>query len=890
VQRDIVTELYVGGGWTNVTNDVKTGDPIHIARGRRNESGDADPSTCGLTINNRSGNYSPRNPVGAYYGSIGRNTPIRLALRTAKDSYARTVSNGWGTADVGGAWTTSGGSASDYNVGSGVGKLKLTTTNVARTALLGPTVMDREVLVKINVPAVATGASLIAGVLLRYASGSDHYRMQLEFPTAGNVKIAVYNVTTLLGTVVTTSLNYAANSQFWLRAHAEANQLRGRVWADGTPEPNTWNIDQFDLHYQVGPVGLFALALTGNTNSNPEFSFASFEVRSNRFHGEVSSWPARWSINGTDVYVPVEAAGLLRRLGQGASPLHSALRRSVPNLGAQLVAYWPCEDGKKATEVASGLGGPSGLFYFSGPADFASFSDFDCSDPLPIMHNTRWDGNVPFYVSTGQIQVRFLLHIPDNGTGDATVLAHVWTNGTAALWEISYFSGGGLAIKVYDGSSSTAIYTSGIGTFNANGKLLRVSLEMTESGGNVNWTLATLEVGQTIGGTISGTVTGRTVSSARQVIICPHLNQDQVAIGHVTVESAVTSLFDLFLQLNAYSGETAIIRMQRLCVEEGVPLGLHELDSTITSPAMGAQKPDTLVNLLRECEAVDMCTLYESRNTLSLMYRRRSSLYNQPARVALTYGQLSPPFEPTDDDQQTRNDVTVKRVDGVDANAVLASGPLSVQLPPNGVGKYDTSVTLNVASDSQVPDSAAWLLHLGTVNEPRYPTATVNLLATTVTADPAAAPGILDLSVDDRLTVSGLPVWLPPGTVSLLARGHAETLGQFEHTITPNCAPESPYQVVKLDTSLLDADISTLASGVTSSGTSLSVATPSGTLWQTGSVSIPITIGGEDVTVTNISGSSSPQTFTVTRSVNGIVKAHSSGESVALTHPAVLAL
>src|SRR5438445_768135 len=298
------------------------------------------------------------------------------------------------------------------------------------------------------------------------------------------------------------------------------------------------------------------------------------------------------------------------------------------------------------------------------------------------MHNTRWDGNVPFYVSTGQIQVRFLLHIPDNGTGDATVLAHVWTNGTAALWEISYFSGGGLAIKVYDGSSSTAIYTSGIGTFKANGKLLRVSLEMTESGGNVNWTLATLEVGQTIGGTISGTVTGRTVSSARQVIICPHLNQDQVAIGHVTVESAVTSLFDLFLQLNAYSGVTA--------------------------------------------------------------------------------------------------------------HRVLASGTLPVQLPRNGGRRYDTSVTLTLASDSQVPDSAAWLLHLGTVNEPRYPTATVNLLATTVTADPAAAPGILDLSVDDRLTVSGLPVWLPPGTVSLLARGHAETLGQFEHTITPNCAPDSP--------------------------------------------------------------------------------------------------
>src|SRR5438309_6207757 len=187
------------------------------------------------------------------------------------------------------------------------------------------------------------------------------------------------------------------------------------------------------------------------------------------------------------------------------------------------------------------------------------------------------------------------------------------------------------------------------------------------------------------------------------------------------------------------------------------------------------------------------------------MYRRRSSLYNQPARVALTYGQLSPPFEPTDDDQQTRNDVTVKRVDGVDANAVLASGPLSVQLPPNGVVKYDTSVTLNVASDSQVPDSAAWLLHLATVNEPRYPTATVNLLATTVTADPAAAPGILDLSVDDRLTVSGLPVWLPPGTVSLLARGQPEPLGKFGHTFPPTWGPSSPYRPAKLDTSRLPA-------------------------------------------------------------------------------------
>jgi hypothetical protein len=50
------------------------------------------------------------------------------------------------------------------------------------------------------------------------------------------------------------------------------------------------------------------------------------------------------------------------------------------------------------------------------------------------------------------------------------------------------------------------------------------------------------------------------------------------------------------------------------------------------------------------------------------------------------------------------------------------------------------------------------------------------------------------------------------------------------------------------------------------------------------------TCEGEDVTVTAITGSSSPQTFTVTRSVNGVVKAHSAGADLSLTDPTYLAL
>ena len=39
--------------------------------------------------------------------------------------------------------------------------------------------------------------------------------------------------------------------------------------------------------------------------------------------------------------------------------------------------------------------------------------------------------------------------------------------------------------------------------------------------------------------------------------------------------------------------------------------------------------------------------------------------------------------------------------------------------------------------------------------------------------------------------------------------------------------------------------------------------------------------------MTAVSGASSPQTFTVTRSINGVVKIHSAGETVELAQPRV---
>jgi len=95
----------------------------------------------------------------------------------------------------------------------------------------------------------------------------------------------------------------------------------------------------------------------------------------------------------------------------------------------------------------------------------------------------------------------------------------------------------------------------------------------------------------------------------------------------------------------------------------------------------------------------------------------------------------------------------------------------------------------------------------------------------------------------------------------------------------------------RADTDNLDGSGSTLHSSASPTATTLSVAS-SNSLWTVSSADFPfdVNIDGERITVTNITGSGSPQSFTVTRSVNGVVKSHSAGADVRLFIPPVYAV
>lgn len=605
-----------------------------------------------------------------------------------------------------------------------------------------------------------------------------------------------------------------------------------------------------------------------------------------RFHGEIPEWPPEWDQSGRDAWVSIQAAGILRRLEQGARPLKSTILREISSLADPYPFYWPLETGTGAAFGGGRLTGTASFGESQAPAGSAGAASFEgTSSTVSKMLASAT-------IASGHWVVACWIYTPspaDLGSNGKSPLISVETPGgsTAKKWEM------------YVQWSSATAHNAWVGHVDDTG------------GGSANGGSATDLTGahqlvmhsQQDGGDwhvdlyVDGVdVTGHTVTDTASPIDNIKINffgnpgvppDIKGSISHLIVAGG-DRLADILGHVDAgtgHTGESAGRRMQRLCNEEGITfLPVGDLDDT---ESMGPQTQLALVPLLRECADVDMGHLFEPRDALGLAYRTRVSLYNQAAALSLSYaaGNLAAPLNPVDDDQTIRNDITLERTGGSSARAVQQGGPLSILPPPDGVGLYDESVTLNAATDARLGDLASWRLGLGTVDEARYPK--IELLVTHSSWNAAKLSAGLALDIGDRVVIDDLPPELPPDPVSQIVVGLSETFDEYSHAITVNCVPESPYQVAVWNESRYDTAGSELAAGVDAAATSLSVATTLGPVWTQDAADLPLDImcGGERMTVTAISGSSSPQTFTVTRSTNQISKAHPAGTSLSLADP-----
>ncbi|WP_030387074.1 hypothetical protein [Streptomyces sp. NRRL S-241] len=899
---ELLAEMQIGGVWVDITGDLYARSPLTIERGRPDEAARVDPTKVSFQLNNRGNKYSLRNPRSSNYGLLGRNTPVRFSVPGLAQAYlsldgqvANTASTpdhasfavtdldlraevtmDWTTPGLNqtimGQWGADGNRGWTWRILNGQSAISWTTAGTSAT----------QVAATLNLPPLPYRAAL---------------RTTLDVNNgAGGGVVSLYQAATLDGPwTLISSFTYVGTPAIF---NSTAPLEIGPTQAGTSPlrRPFAGRGHRFQMMSSIGGSVVAAPDFRGQSPGTTSFAdsagrtwtlngAASISNRTYRVHAEASTLPPRWDVSGTDVYVPVEAAGMMRRLGQGSKALSSTLRRRVPTVGLP-VAYWPMEEGNKATQAYSPIAGvdPLSTAGFSYAAD----SDLAGSAALPRINNAAsMQGNVPAHTATGVWMVAMVYRSPSEPATE-TELLEFTTTGTARRIRLTVESGS-LDVNGYN-AAGTNVFSITVVPSEFHGQWNRLDISAVESGGNVTYDLAWAVVdgqGYNINTTIAGTAGTVTAIDTQFGPLA-----EGFALGHLGVFASTISDDVYRFGDNGWNGETADSRHTRLCKEEGIPSSAASLGLPAT--AMGPQRPDTLLALLHEGALADGGILLEERERLALHFRPRHAYFNQAVALTLDYatgGHIAPPLEPVDDDQRVRNDRTVTRRNGSSARAVDETSALSTQAPPLGVGTYDDEITLNLHNDSQPPDAAGWALHMGTWDEARYPTVHINLAAA-----PSLVPAVLALEIGDRIQIINPPTWLPPGPIDLIVEGYTETIGHpIDWDIVLNCSPAGMWSVGVLDDTTLgraDTAGAQLASGITTTATSLSIATTSGQLWSTSGSEVPfnVEIGGEVITITAVSGASSPQTATATRSVNGIVKAHSSGADVRLAQPMILSL
>lgn len=90
-----------------------------------------------------------------------------------------------------------------------------------------------------------SAATISAGMELRYTDSSHYYRLAASTTTLSIVK----NVGSGNSTLATATIALTAGTWYRMRFRVTGSlpvTLQGRVWADGSAEPATWNVTASD--------------------------------------------------------------------------------------------------------------------------------------------------------------------------------------------------------------------------------------------------------------------------------------------------------------------------------------------------------------------------------------------------------------------------------------------------------------------------------------------------------------------------------------------------------------------------------------------------------------------------------------------------------------------
>ena len=199
----------------------------------------------------------------------------------AKDGFGRTVANGWGSAETGGAWTRTG-TASQYSVANGVGTQFLGAAGWNTSmALTGVSTTDSDLRTSVSLDKTPTGTGTYVYVTGRKVAANSEYRAALRFRADGTAVVGLSAFkgsttgTTLAAEKVVPGVKVAPGTTVNVRLEVSGRgttTVRAKVWADGTTEPTDWVVSATDSTAVLQAPGWVALGAyaSGNTTNAPQ--------------------------------------------------------------------------------------------------------------------------------------------------------------------------------------------------------------------------------------------------------------------------------------------------------------------------------------------------------------------------------------------------------------------------------------------------------------------------------------------------------------------------------------------------------------------------------------------------------------------------------------------
>ncbi|WP_246190459.1 PKD domain-containing protein [Agromyces agglutinans] len=203
------------------------------------------------------------------------------AAPLAADAFGRTVANGFGTADAGGAWTTAG-TASRYSVSGGQARLHYPTAGITLNAnLQSVSSTATDVQATLSPDRASSGSGMYLHLSGRRVPAVGAYQAKVRLLPSGQVDLSLVRVNssnaadvTIQGSTTVIPSGFGAGDRLRVRVQVLGTgptTIRAKAWEVGQPEPAAWQRSATDATPALQAPGHVGVAgyLSGSATGLP---------------------------------------------------------------------------------------------------------------------------------------------------------------------------------------------------------------------------------------------------------------------------------------------------------------------------------------------------------------------------------------------------------------------------------------------------------------------------------------------------------------------------------------------------------------------------------------------------------------------------------------------